>query len=98
VCAAFAAVCLLAPSMQHRLLFRREQKRWLVTLGSRLMIAGMTSLAASMTLSLVLVSHFLYGTWAAWIAGVGSALAYALIWYALPLDRRRRSPAPHRSP
>jgi hypothetical protein len=96
LCAGVAAVCLLAPSLQHRLLFRREQKAWLVVWGSRLMVAGMSALAVSMTCSLVLVSHFLYGAWAGWIAAVASVVVFGSIWYALPLDRRRRSPPPDR--
>ncbi len=40
--AAFAVVLLLAPSIQHRILFRHEQKRFLVERGNRLAIAGMS--------------------------------------------------------
>jgi MFS family permease len=90
--AAFAVVLLLAPSIQHRLLFRHEQKRYLVETGTRLTIAGMTALALSMTLSLVLVAHFLYGLWAAGIVAAFALVSYGTVWYALPLERRRRSP------
>jgi hypothetical protein len=90
--ATFAVVLLLAPSIQHRILFRHEQKRYLVERGNRLVIAGMSSLAISMTLSLVLVTHFLYGIWAAAIVGGCAVIAYGTIWYALPLARLRHSP------
>ena len=59
--AALAVALLMAPSIQHRILFRREQKRYLVALGSALTIAGMTALALAIVLSLVLVAHFLFG-------------------------------------
>jgi Family of unknown function (DUF6328) len=90
--AALAVVLLLAPSIQHRILFRHEQKHYLVENGNRLVIAGMSSLAISMTLALVLVAHFLYGIWSAAIVGGGAVIAYGAIWYAMPLARRRHSP------
>ncbi len=62
--------------------------------GSQLAIAGMTALAIAMTLSLVLVAHFLYGLWAAVIAGAFAIVAYGVVWYALPIRRRLASPAP----
>ena len=71
---ALAVAFLMAPSIQHRILFRHEQKRYLVMLGSALTIAGMTALALAIVLSLVLVAHFLFGPGAAWTAG-GLSLA-----------------------
>ena len=90
--ASLAVVLLLAPSIQHRILFRHDQKRYLVQTGTRLAIAGMTALACSITLSLVLVAHFLYGIWAASIVGGCAVIAYGTIWYAVPLARLRHSP------
>jgi hypothetical protein len=85
---ALAVALLMAPSIQHRILFRHEQKRYLVALGSMLTIAGMTALALAIVLSLVLVAHFLFGAVAAWTAGGLSFAAFALLWYALPIERR----------
>jgi len=85
---AVSVALLMAPSIQHRILFRREQKRYLVSLGSALTIAGMTALALAIVLSLVLVAHFLFGAAAAWIAGGLSFAAFALVWYVLPIERR----------
>ena len=97
---AVAVAFLMAPSIQHRILFRQEQKRYLVALGNTFMIVGMTALALAIVLSLVLVAHFLFGSAAAWAAGGLSFGAFALLWYALPIERRitnRRPDAP-RSP
>jgi hypothetical protein len=93
---AMAVALLMAPSIQHRILFRHEQKRYLVSLGSALMIAGMTALAAAIVLSLVLVTHFLFGSIAAWTAGGLSFAAFALIWFALPIERRLSNRNPDR--
>jgi FtsH-binding integral membrane protein len=87
--AALAVILLLAPSIQHRILFRHDQKRFLVHTGTVLTIAGMTALACSMTLSLVLVAHFLYGLWAALVVAGFAGVAFGVVWYALPIGRRR---------
>ena len=91
---AIAVALLMAPSIQHRILFRHDQKRYLIALGSAMTIAGMTALA----LAIVLVAHFLFGALAAWIAGGLSFFAFAVTWYALPVERRRHhrdsDPAP----
>ena len=62
------------------------------------MIAGMTALALAIVLSLVLVAHFLFGPGAAWTAGGLSFVAFALLWYALPIERAARIATPTRSP
>jgi hypothetical protein len=88
---AIAVAFLMAPTIQHRILFRRDEKAYLVSLGSMLTIAGMTALALAIVLSIVLVAHFLFGTGAAWLAGGLSFGAFFLIWYALPIERLRHS-------
>jgi hypothetical protein len=97
---AVSVALLMAPSIQHRILFRREQKLYLVNLGNSLTIAGMTALALAIVLSLVLVAHFLFGPGAAWAAGGLSAGAFGLLWYALPIGRRvtNRHPDQERGP
>jgi cation transport ATPase len=98
VFAAVSVVLLMAPSIQHRILFRHDQKPYLVHVGTVLTIAGMTALAIAMTLSIVLVAHFLYGTWAASITGATALLSFATIWYALPIGRRRHAGPPRDDP
>jgi hypothetical protein len=95
---AISVVLLLAPSIQHRILFRHDQKPYLVRTGTLLTIAGMTALAIAMTLSMVLIAHFLYGTWAASITGATALVFIVAIWYALPIDRRRHAGPPRDDP
>ena len=97
---AVAIALLMAPSMQHRILFRHEQKAYLVSVASAMTIAGMTALALAIVLSLVLAAHFLFGSGAAWAAGALSFGAFALLWYALPIERRitNRRPDHERPP
>jgi hypothetical protein len=95
---AISVVLLLSPSIQHRILFRHDQKPYLVRTGTVMTIAGMTALAIAMTLSIVLVAHFLYGTWAASITGATAFVSIAAIWYALPIERRRHAGPPRDDP
>ena len=44
-----------------------------------------------MTLSLVLVAHFLYGLWAARSSAAAALVAFGTVWYAIPIARRRGS-------
>src|ERR1700716_2942990 len=41
LCVAIAAVLLMSPSIHHRLLFRRHEKRFLIEVGNRTTILGM---------------------------------------------------------
>jgi hypothetical protein len=95
---AVAVALLMAPSMQHRILFRHEQKRYLVSSASLMTIAGMTALALATVLSLVLVAHFLFGSAAAWFAGGLSFGAFSVLWYALPIERRITNRRPDHEP
>jgi uncharacterized membrane protein len=95
---AISVVLLMAPSIQHRILFRHDQKPYLVHAGTVLTIAGMTALAIAMTLAIVLVADFLYGYWAAAIAALTAIVSIGTIWYALPIDRRRHAGPPRDDP
>ena len=95
---AISVVLLMAPSIQHRILFRHDQKPYLVRAGSALTIAGMTALAIAMTLSIVLVADVLYGYWAASIAGAMALVSIVTIWYAVPIERRRHAGPPRDDP
>ena len=86
--AATAAILLIAPASQHRLLFRRHDKRHLLFAANRLAIAGMASLGASMIASLALITDVLYGDEATIIVSLAALAALAILWYVLPLRRR----------
>ena len=49
-------------------------------------------------LSLVLVAHFLFGPGAAWAAGGLAFVAFALLWYAVPIERRLTNRNPDHDP
>jgi hypothetical protein len=85
---AVAAFLLMAPPVQHRLLFRHHEKRYLLAAANRLAIAGMAFLALGFTGILVLLSDYVVGGIAPIIAGVLTLALTGGLWFALPLARR----------
>ena len=97
LCTAISAALLIAPSSYHRMTFRLQQKHELVLLANRFTIAGLAFLAVAMTGALVLIADVLFGVVVTVVTGVAAGLMFALLWYALPLQRRitlRRSERP----
>jgi hypothetical protein len=88
VCAAAASAFLIAPSAQHRIEFRLQDKRHLVFLANRLAIVGLAFLALAMTGVVLLVTDFIFGVIATAIATAMTALLFAMLWYILPVRRR----------
>lgn len=88
LCIATAAALLIAPSMHHRLLFRRQEKDYLVRLGTNLAIIAGVFLAAGMTGILVLISNVVFGTVTAAVVGTLTAVGVAGLWFGVPLRRR----------
>jgi hypothetical protein len=96
LCAALASAFLIAPTAHHRLMFRRQDKENLVVVSNRQAIIGLTLLAVAMTSAIVLVTDVLFKPATTAFAGGLVALAFAVLWYALPL--RRRSQVGRRAP
>jgi hypothetical protein len=90
VCTALSSILLIAPSAQHRLLFRKFDKEALVKRASALAIAGMTFLALSLVGAVFLITHMVFDTAAAAGAAAGVAAVIAFQWYLVPLYRRLR--------
>jgi cation transport ATPase len=88
LCIAIAAALLIAPSIHHRLLFRRGQKEYLVELGTKLTIIAMVFLTVGLTGIMVLISHVLFGAATAIIVGICAAAFVSGLWFGIPLLRR----------
>jgi amino acid transporter len=88
ITSALAAALLIAPSSYHRLRFRQGDKEKMVNLGNRLLVGGLVLVAISISLSVGLISEFVFGTGMALIAGLGVGAALGWFWFGLPLSRR----------
>lgn len=86
--AALSAACTIAPSAQHRFLFRHDDKRHLVFVSNRIIIAGLAFLALAMCGALLLVATKLFGAVAGTLTVALGALPFLLLWFLLPLRRR----------
>jgi hypothetical protein len=90
LCTALSSALLIAPSVSHRILFRRQEKEYLVTVANRLAIAGAGFLALAMCGAVALISHFIFGRAATVVSTSAMVLIFATLWYAGPLLRLRR--------
>jgi Family of unknown function (DUF6328) len=90
LCAAAASVCLIAPTVHHRIEFRLQDKEYIVLVSNKLAIVGLTFLAVAMTGAILLVTDVLFGGVTSGIATGLVALAFAVLWYSIPLQRLRR--------
>lgn len=90
VAATAATVCLMAPTMRHRLTFRRGQKEEIVLESNRLALVGITLVAVAVTLVLALVADFIYSGPVAVAVTATAVVLYVAIWYVPGLLARRR--------
>ena len=85
---AVAAILLIAPSAQHRLLFRQQEKEQLLLRSNQLAIAGLAVLAVAMVGVVLLITDVLFGTTETVITTGAVVLAFAFFWWGQPLRRR----------
>jgi hypothetical protein len=88
---ALAAFLLLAPAIQHRILFRRGQKSFLIRTGNSLAIAGQTCIGLGFVGILVLVSNVVVGGAAPVIVGVLAGALLVGLWFVFPVVHREES-------
>jgi hypothetical protein len=87
-----ACAFLIAPSVYHRLHWRRDvlDKEDMLRVSNTLAVVGAVLLALSMTLAVFFVTWFISPHWlAAAFTGLGAGL-FLWLWFGLPLRRRRR--------
>jgi hypothetical protein len=91
-----ASVLLIAPTALHRILFRMGQKEYMVDMSNRLALGGLASTAVAMVAAMLLVSDVMFGMGVAIAIALATAGAFAAVWCALPVRRRRDVLARHR--
>src|SRR3954454_21316310 len=85
-----AAMLLITPGAQHRVLFRCGDKEYIVRMANRYAIAGLACVALAMVGAVVLVADVVFESVAAGAAGATAAAAALWCWYLQPLRRRHR--------
>ena len=90
LCTAIATALLMAPSAQHRVLWREGVRERRLELGNSLTIAGLIFLVPAMVGAVFVVSDFIFGLGAAVVVTLLLAFLFVLLWFALPLRYRGR--------
>ncbi|MFD8493800.1 DUF6328 family protein [Amycolatopsis sp. NPDC059657] len=85
---AVASTALLtAPAAWHRLLFRDGMRERILTVGNRLVLAGLVCLALAITVTVALIAKVVYGVIALVIAAIVCSILFGLFWFIMPLRR-----------
>ena len=78
--AALAVVLLIAPTAQHRLLFRQHDKERIVVSSNRYAIAGLVTLAVAMTGAVMLITDLLFDEpMVTWVTAILATLFVVLL-------------------
>jgi hypothetical protein len=88
LCTAIATALLMAPSAQHRVLWREGVREQRLELGNLLIIVGLAFLVPAMVGAVFVVSAFIFGLAIAVVVTVLLILFFALLWFVLPLKYR----------
>lgn len=88
VCTTLAAALLLAPTAQHRVLWRQGARLHRLKVANGLAIVGSMFLAAGMGCVIFLITDVIYGTVPAAVVTAVTVAVFAGLWYLLPLYQR----------
>jgi Family of unknown function (DUF6328) len=88
LCTAVATALLMAPSAQHRVLWREGVREQRLKLGNTLTIVGLIFLVPAMVGAVFVVSAFIFGLSVAVAVTLLLVVFFALMWFALPLRYR----------
>ena len=88
MCTAIATALLMAPSAQHRVLWREGVREQRLELGNLLTIVGLAFLVPAMVGAVLVVSAFIFGLAIAVVVTVPLILFFALLWFIFPLRYR----------
>jgi hypothetical protein len=101
LCTALTTALFVAPSANHRMLFRKRDKEYIVLVANRLAIAGLVTMAVSMCGAILLVSGLVFDAVIPAVATSGAAIVFAWLWFVHPIRRRHRltdEPEPRTDP
>src|SRR3954447_626710 len=87
---AVATALLIAPTANHRLLFRLRDKENLVRVSNRLVIAGLLVLMVALLGAIALVADILYKSPVPGLATAGIGAVFVFFWIVMPVIRRLR--------
>jgi Family of unknown function (DUF6328) len=93
ICTAIATALLIAPSAQHRILWRARDKEALLRRANALAVGGTIFLATAVTGTVWVVSDVIHSQAPTAVVTAGIAGLLAWVWFVAPLIRRARKGA-----
>ncbi|HEX2504664.1 MAG TPA: DUF6328 family protein, partial [Gaiellaceae bacterium] len=87
-----ATALLIAPSANHRILFRQRDKERLLKRSNVQSIVGLVFLALSVVGAVALITDVIFDSLAATLTAAGVAVVFALLWFVMPVYRRLTTP------
>ena len=91
LCTALATALLMAPSAQHRVLWRGGVREQRLKLGNMLTIVGLVFLVPAMVGAVFVITAFIFGLGYAIGVTLLLLLFFALLWFVLPLRYRGKA-------
>jgi hypothetical protein len=88
LCTAVATALLIAPSAQHRMLWRGGIREQRLGMGNILTIAGLIFLVPAMVGVVFVITDFIFGLTAAVVVMVLLAFFFVMLWFVFPLRYR----------
>ncbi len=98
VTTALATALLMTPSAYHRVRFRQADKEHLLRIANVAALAGLVFLLLAVAGCVFLIADVLFDALAASVVAAIVAVAYATLWFLLPLTRRLREAGERRDP
>jgi hypothetical protein len=92
ISAALAAAFLIAPSANHRILFRQQEKERLLKRSNLQAIIGLVFLSLAMIGATTLITDVIFDSLRATLTAAGLALVFAVLWFGIPTYRRITTP------
>jgi len=87
---ALATAFFIAPSIQHRILWRQGERALRLKMANSLLIVGTVLLAIGLSCVIFLIADVVYGRSLAIGATTAMVIVFLGLWYLLPLYRRMR--------
>jgi len=82
-----ACVFLIAPTVHHRIEFRRQDKERIVVTANLLSVVGLFFLAVAMTGAIMLITDMLYGSTTVTVTSAAVGVVFLVVWYSVPVRR-----------
>lgn len=87
---AMTMALLVAPTANHRLLFRKRDKEHLVVVANRLALAGIAFMALSTCGALLLITDVVFDPPAPLLTTCAAVIVFGSLWFVMPMVRRAR--------